>query len=353
MSTFGLASFNLLVNAAVSLLGAWIIVGLGTWLLRIRDGRLRIALLLLPFAKAVYELLRGIPQSSFFWAKLAGATQELGAFRIGFGVTMPFVPVVHVSLGAVSGGHTYAQGIGDLAATALARRLGPSAPVVLGLVLGAVVLGCVLVGAVRMIRAARERTRVLRDATVLEVRPLGGRRTVRIVIAEDVGAVPCAGGILRPWVCFPRSIFDALSHDEREAVIAHELAHIRHYDVLLLGVVAILRALFGFVPGAIWLARAIRAQCEIAADAAAARLVAPTTLASAIVRVAERACLDARIPSDELALIRPGRLLTRRITTLLGRPANAPSSRGLLVLRVAGVIVVAAAVMRATTLGNP
>lgn len=80
-----------------------------------------------------------------------------------------------------------------------------------------------------------------------------------------------------------------LAFEEREAVIAHELAHLRFFDGPLLIVTGFVAQLFSFVPGALRAFEALCAHVELAADAYAARSVAPSSLASALVCVAERA----------------------------------------------------------------
>jgi beta-lactamase regulating signal transducer with metallopeptidase domain len=201
------------------------------------------------------------------------------------------------------------------------------------------------------VRDALVLRRRLAGARVLEERRLG-LRTVRVLVSDGAGAVPCAGGVLRPWICVPPALVAALSIEEREAVIAHELAHVRHHDVVLLLAVGLARAVFGFVPGAGRLARAIREQCEVAADAAAAATVPRTALASAIVRVADQVRRAPCPPEHRLAIVRPGSVLARRVRTLLDEQAP-PGARWRVALRVLGVAVVAATVFRATTFGNP
>jgi beta-lactamase regulating signal transducer with metallopeptidase domain len=50
--------------------------------------------------------------------------------------------------------------------------------------------------------------------------------------------------VLHPYICFPENAFRALSDSEREAVIQHEIAHIRHWDLLATLTVKVLGDVF-------------------------------------------------------------------------------------------------------------
>ncbi|MGZ3420497.1 MAG: M56 family metallopeptidase [Polyangiales bacterium] len=326
--------FNVLVSGAFSFLGALLLVSLVTW--RTRDGGFRLALLLLPFAKLAYEIARGVPHGAFFWEKAHGARQELGSFVVGFGLDHG-LPVLRMSLGALWKGRTYPQSAADILATALSRKVSPSAPAIVAAALIAVGLALVIRRATRTAR---------RSGTVVERRRVG-LRTVSILLSTRAH-VPFAGGVLRPWICFPESMYRALPPSERDAVIEHELAHLRHHDVLLLGAVHVLRDLFWFVPGISRLVRAVVAQCELRADAAArARGVDGATLASALVRVAES--MQGEPPMLAFAGRKP--LLARRVSRLLASPLVVSTARRW--MQAGLVFVIASFVLRAITGGNP
>lgn len=330
----GEALFEVLVNAAVTFVAAYLLVRLLT--ARMRDGGLRLALLCLPFAKVVYEVARGIPANAFFWERVRGVQQELGSFLVGVGFSrLGFI--LHISFSAHAHGRSYPTSVADGAATILGRRVATLAPTVVAVVL---VLGAVIA------LARLHHTRFRPAGPVVDWRRLGARG-VRIHLDPREG-VPCAGGLLQPWICVPASVHAALSDEEREAVIAHELAHLRRHDVLLLGSLAALEAALWFVPFVGRLARAIGAQCELRADAdARLRGVDGAVLASALVRVAER--LSGRTP--RVALIAGPSLLSRRVHELLAPlPAE---GRGRVALRFVLAVVAATFVLRATTFGLP
>lgn len=348
MNVLGAALWNLLLNAAVSLAFALLGAALAARLARVRHPRLAIVLLVTPFVKAAYEIARGIPSTSFFWAKLAGATQEVGSFRVGLGIVAPVIPNFQLVLGALSDHHDYNQSIADVAATVLTRYVATWLPATLGCGLAALVSLRVIAWTVRRVRARRAHDAAVRSARLLELRRLQ-MRTVRVAIVDVPGLVPFAFGVLKPWVCIPRLTFDALSCREREAVIAHELAHLRFLDGPLLAFVDVMATAFWFVPGVPAASRAIRAHVELGADAEAARTTPAAMLASALVRVAElaRGLPTAHAPG----FLGDGHLLPKRVTALLEmRPASGVLRR---CVHLTVTLVVASAILRATTFGNP
>lgn len=131
----------------------------------------------------------------------------------------------------------------------------------------AVAGGRVLAGAMRRRRigataAAREdagcRERLARVSARLGVRPPRLRMLP--------GAVPATWGVLRPVVVLPTSA-RRWPPDRLDAVLHHELAHVRRRDALWCGVAECACALFWFHPG-VWMARraAVRAQEQAADD---------------------------------------------------------------------------------------
>jgi hypothetical protein len=186
VSGVGLAcavAFNLLTNSVGSFVLAAALASLASRALRVDGGRPRQLFLALPLVKLVWDVARGVPAGSFFWLKVAGARQDLGAFRFGFGVVHGVFPVVTLWLGALKAGVTYPQSIAELLATALTRKVGPEAPATV--VVGVIGVGVALL-ARRVVRAARamclaERCR--RNGRLVERSKVCGRR-VDVVVCD-------------------------------------------------------------------------------------------------------------------------------------------------------------------------
>jgi hypothetical protein len=123
---------------------------------------------------------------------------------------------------------------------------------------------------------------------------------------------PLSWGVVRPVILLDRrSVADAKS---AEAILAHELAHIRHGDWPALMAMRAAVAIFWFNPLVWLLARTLEDQMERAADEAAARLVGVEHYTEILLAQARSARVPA-IPALAMAS-RRGRL-SRRVLALL------------------------------------
>ena len=181
------------------------------------------------------------------------------------------------------------------------------------------------------------------EATVQRLaRRMGLSRPVRI-LASDRADSPLALGWLRPVILVPASAFLALPCEALEAVLAHELAHLRRGDYLANLLQTLAEALLFFHPAAWWLSRQIRETREHCCDDAAAALLGdPLPLAQGL---AALATLRRSIPSDPdpaLAAAR-GNLMHRISRLFQPQPAPAPSLRGLAILLASATLLGATA----------
>lgn len=100
--------------------------------------------------------------------------------------------------------------------------------------------------------------------TALQQR-LGIRRFIRYCECQRV-RVPAVIGVFRPIVLIPVRALTGLSPEQLEAVVAHELGHIKRFDVAVNFVQVIAETLFFFHPAVWWLNRRIRADREDCCD---------------------------------------------------------------------------------------
>ncbi len=97
---------------------------------------------------------------------------------------------------------------------------------------------------------------------------LGLRRPVRALLTAATDS-PSVLGWLRPVVLLPSATLLGLSTEQLEAVIAHELAHIRRHDYLVnLGQMVVETVLF-YHPAVWWVSNRIRHERELCCDDAA------------------------------------------------------------------------------------
>ncbi len=99
----------------------------------------------------------------------------------------------------------------------------------------------------------------------------------------------CVVGLYRPVILFPATWVSGVPSDVLEAVIAHELAHIRRHDVWVIHLQRVVETLLFFHPAVWWMSRQVSRHRELCCDAdAAAVLGSPVRYAMALEYVALR-----------------------------------------------------------------
>jgi soluble lytic murein transglycosylase-like protein len=155
------------------------------------------------------------------------------------------------------------------------------------------------------------------------VRRIGLRRSVPLCVAGQ-GSSPVVVGIWKPVILVPAALLTSLPPPYLEALLAHELAHVRRMDPLWALLQSLVEALLFFHPAVWWLSARIRAEREELADQVAARLIGdPRRLAQALDALDD---LQPPVPSHPLfaaLAARGGHLLTRIERLLSPRPATA------------------------------
>ena len=135
---------------------------------------------------------------------------------------------------------------------------------------------------------------------------------------------PASAGWLRPVVLLPAALVMRMPVDQLEALLAHELAHIRRNDYLVNLMQCVVEALLFYHPVVWWLSREVRRERERIADKLGADVCgSPRTLAIALSTLSEfRHTRDA---SPQIAQAAHGGHLMSRIEQLV-RPARAANA---------------------------
>jgi len=111
---------------------------------------------------------------------------------------------------------------------------------------------------------------------------LGIRRVIELRIVDAL-ASPITAGWLRPVVLVPASLVTGMPPALLDALLAHELAHVRRYDYLVNLLQNTIEILLFYHPVVWWLSRRIRQERELIADAMAADATGePKQLAEAL-----------------------------------------------------------------------
>jgi uncharacterized protein (TIGR03435 family) len=211
---------------------------------------------------------------------------------------------------------------------------------------GAIALSIRLIGG--WVIAARLRSTLVRPAPPEWQRTLnrlkarvGVSRPVRLLISA-LAQAPAVVGWLRPVVLVPIGALAGLPSEQIEALLIHELAHIRRHDYLVNILQSVAEALLFYHPAVWWVSGHIRTERELCCDDVAVSIGGDAltyALALAEIESSRPAHLTAAMAAN-------GGSLADRIARLLGQ--SRPVSRtlpGPAVIVSAILLVVAACVM--------
>ena len=139
----------------------------------------------------------------------------------------------------------------------------------------------------------------------------------RVFMSSSVIQV-MAVGYLRPIVLLPAAMVMQMQPEMLEAVIAHELAHIRRFDLWVNLVQRITETLLFYHPAVWWLSSCLRSERELCCDELAVRATGERlTYASALESVV-RAKLIAKQPTLAVGLNQDNKPILRRVHHILG-----------------------------------
>jgi len=162
----------------------------------------------------------------------------------------------------------------------------------------------------------------MRERCLSLQRSLGIRRLIRYCECLHLEA-PAVAGWFRPVVLLPLSAVTGLSADQLDAVIAHELAHIRRLDTFVNLFQIAAEILLFFHPAVWWLSKRIRAERENCCDDVAIAVCGnAAAYARALASMAER-------PSAPVLAMASNRgSLSARVARILGLAKAQSGIRG-------------------------
>ncbi|MCP3100823.1 M56 family metallopeptidase [Myxococcus sp. K15C18031901] len=148
-------------------------------------------------------------------------------------------------------------------------------------------------------------------------------RAVRLLATHRVD-IPMVIGLWRPLILVPVGAISGLSPSQLEAVLAHELAHIRRHDYLVNLLQTLVETFLFYHPAVWWLSHRIREEREHCADDLAVQSCGDALLYAQALTHLEQL----RVPSMAgLALGADGGSLLSRIRRLLVTPESRAPSR--------------------------
>lgn len=148
---------------------------------------------------------------------------------------------------------------------------------------------------------------------------------------------PLAMGIWRTSVILPLSVATSLSAEQLEAVLAHELAHIRRWDYFCNLLQTAIECLFFFHPAVWWMSRRTRELREGCCDEIAAQTCAdPGIYAEALLQMEEQRAEHLQLA---VALHGKGGTLLNRIRRVMGERTMEYGSMSVVRVAAAGLVV--------------
>ena len=171
---------------------------------------------------------------------------------------------------------------------------------------------------------------------------LGLSRRVHVVDSSLVDT-PTVIGWVKPVILLPIAAFAGLSPTQVEAILAHELAHVRRHDFLVNLLQTFAETVLFYHPAIWWVSARIRAEREHCCDVVALSVCGDAvSYAEALVELESWRTVHSR-----LAIAATGGKLLTRVRRLLGAPADdAPRSLGAMLI--AGVAALAICVAGAS-----
>jgi beta-lactamase regulating signal transducer with metallopeptidase domain len=157
-------------------------------------------------------------------------------------------------------------------------------------------------------------------------------------LASQVVQVPMIIGVFKPVLLLPVSMLSGLTTKQLEAILLHELAHLKRYDGLVNLAQSFIETLFFYHPLVWWLSRQIRAERENCCDDVVVSVTGDALLyANALVTLE-----SIRVANAQLVLAANGGNLLKRVQRLVTPQPNRNAAARFIVLAVVVAMLLAA-----------
>ena len=229
----------------------------------------------------------------------------------------------------------------------------PSLPIVVtGWLLGMLLLSVRMIGGLwylsRLKRRGTSALPDIHDAFVTLINRLRLQRPVTL-LASTLAHAPMVMGHLKPVILIPIGLINALPPEQIEAIIAHELAHVRRQDYWLNILQSVVEVVFFYHPAVWWISAVVREEREKCCDDLAVSLCGDTAVYARA--LAEAQAVQYSSPSLALAFSSQRKGLLGRIERLV-QPRSSSGGSVAKALSVASVLLMITYLVMGDTLAR-
>jgi len=147
---------------------------------------------------------------------------------------------------------------------------------------------------------------------------IGVNRYVQVAESAKINT-PVLIGYLRPVILFPVGLINQLSIEETNAILAHELAHVKRNDFIHNLFISVLETLFYYHPAVWWISANLRLERENCCDDLAVRTIGDKAIyAKTLVKI--DSLKQTKIPGLAIPMARNSNQLLHRISRIVNQP---------------------------------
>lgn len=286
--------FGLLGRLSLELAILALVVAAVVWALRLRSPVLRHAFWGLVLAKPLVTLLVASPLS-LYWFLYQASPPATFPTMPATRTLMPFAPMGPLEMGRLVPPPASLPSASSLSLPVRAVPLNGYGWLFLGWSATVAALAVRLAAGGAYVRYLTGRAEKAHQGLMAELAgraaaAMGLRRPVPVFVCGD-GCGPLLAGLVRPRVLLPRSLAAELPANRLELVLAHELAHARRCDNLILAAQRVVETLLFFHPAVWCCGRLMTREAEAACDERVVAAYGDTSrYADSLTRVAELRC---------------------------------------------------------------
>ena len=160
-----------------------------------------------------------------------------------------------------------------------------------------------IIGSSRLRQTIQPITDVKLLRTIAEQCARIGLKRIPVVALCQRVSVPVVVGIVKPMILLPPALLCGLDPNQIAAILSHEIAHIRRYDLIFNLLQRIVEALLFFHPVTWWISRRVSIERENCCDDVAAACMGRLPYAGALLQMAELCIGNDRRRSAALATL--------------------------------------------------